>query len=393
MFREECEGCGRPRSVCYCEAITPVPTRTRVLMLQHPGEHGNAVNTARIAALALPNSELHVGVEFADSAAVNTALNDPTLPAVLLYPSPQARDLATDPPAHPVTLVVIDGTWHQARKLLRKNPHLLDLPHYAFAPESPSEYQIRREPKPEYVSTIEALACALPWLEGDRARFEALLAPFRRMVAMQVAYASKSTGPRRRAKRRHNVSARARLPVELLSPSLLCVGGEANAWPYDRAAGSRAHPHELVHWLGARLAKGERFEAIARPRTPLAPSPIVHARMDEQALRNADGIDALVRGFDAFSRADDVLCVWGYYALDLLARERGAKFPRVLDIRKVVGDFLKQKAGSLEGLVEERGLAYESLGSGRGGERLGMLVAVTRWLAEEANEGSYEHAS
>ncbi len=388
MYRDECARCGRPQTVCYCQAITPVATRTRVLLLQHPREHGKAVNTARIAALALPNSELVVGVDFR-----HVALNDPERPAVLLYPGPQARDLKTDPPAHPVTLVVIDGTWHQARSLLRKNPHLLELPHYAFAPEAPSEYQIRREPKPEYVSTIEALACALPWLEGDHERFEALLAPFRRMVAMQVAFAARSTGGRKRERRRNSVSARARLPAELLSPSLVCVAGEANAWPYDRSRKEPRHPHELVHWLGVRVQDDARFEALARPRTPLAASPIIHARLHEQALRAAQGIESLVRGFDAFTRSDDVLCVWGYYALDLLVRERGTPFTRVLDIRKVVGDFLKQKPGSLEALVEQRGLRFEALGGGRGGERLGMLAAVTRWLAEEAHAGSYEHAT
>ncbi|HEX5661276.1 MAG TPA: tRNA-uridine aminocarboxypropyltransferase [Polyangiales bacterium] len=387
MFRAECERCGRPRTVCYCEAITPVPTRTRVLLLQHPREHGKAVNTARIAALALPNSELHVGVEPEDFAGLNAALSDPDRPAVILYPSSQARDLATDPPLHPVTLVVIDGTWHQARKLLRKNPDLLKLPHYAFEPKAPSEYQIRREPRPEYVSTIEALACALPFLEGDHARFEALLAPFRRMVAMQVAFASRSPGGRKRERRRNSSSARARLPAELTSPSLVCVGGEANAWPYDRELGEPRHPHELVHWLGVRVATGERFEALAHPRKPLADSPMIHARLREPALRAADGIDTLISRYDAFSQPDDVLCVWGYYALDLLARERGAKFARVLDVRKVVGDFLKQKAGSLEGLVADRKLAFEPLGEGRGGERLGMLTAVTRWLVQEAHAG------
>jgi DTW domain-containing protein YfiP len=392
MYREECARCGRPQAVCYCEAITPVPTRTRVLLLQHPREHGKAVNTARIAALALPSASLHVGVDFSQSAQVNAQLNDPAAPAVILYPSAEARDLETDPPNGPVTLVVIDGTWHQARSLLRKNPHLLKLPHYAFRPQAPSEYQIRREPKPEYVSTIEALACALPFLEGDAQRFSALLEPFRRMVALQVGYASRSTGARKRERRRNHSSTRARLPAELLLPSLVCAGGEANAWPTDRSIRAPRHPHELVHWLAVRL-DGERFESIARPRMPLAPSPIVHAQLTERALREGAEIASLVASFEAFSRPDDVLCVWGHYALDLLVRERGVEYTRVIDIRKVVGDFLKHKPGSLEGLIEERGLAWTSLGQGRGGARLGMLFAVTRWLVEEAHAGHYERVS
>ena len=73
-----------------------------------------------------------------------------------------------------------------------------DLPRYAFEPDRPSEYRIRREPRAEYVSTIEAVVQALAALEGDRERFAPLLAPFRAMVDAQLGYAARSSGGRRR---------------------------------------------------------------------------------------------------------------------------------------------------------------------------------------------------
>ncbi|MEY4508765.1 MAG: hypothetical protein RLZZ450_887 [Pseudomonadota bacterium] len=361
-------------------------TRTRVVLLQHPREHGKAVNTARIAALALPSSTLHVGVDFSEVAAVREAISDPTRPAVLLYPGPGASELERLPPEGAVTLVVIDGTWHQARALLRNNPQIAALPRYAFTPAAPSEYRIRKEPSPECVSTIEALANALPLLEGDPARFAVLLEPFRAMVDVQVGYASRSTGGRRRERRRDGRSAEtagARLPKELFDERLVCVMGEANAWPHDRAVGSAPHPHELVHWLGYRLDDETRFESILKPRKPLAKSPIVHARLTESALQTGQSVPDMQRDFAAFARDDDVFCVWGHYGTGLFLRERPEdqrSFSRFIDVRKVVGDLLKRKAGSIEGLIEERGLPYESVGAGRGGERLGMLIAVTKWL-------------
>jgi DTW domain-containing protein len=392
-LRAECARCGRPQVTCYCDSVTPVPTRTRVLMLQHPREHGKAVNTARIAALALPSSTLHVGIDFADTPEVIEAISDPSHPAVLLYPGPDASDLERLPPAGPVTLVVIDGTWHQARALLRKNPRIAALPRYAFTPPRPSEYRIRKEPSPECVSTIEALAHALPLLEGDRARFAALLEPFRAMVDFQLTYVARSSGGRRRMRRRDGrsaTSASARLPRELLDARLVCVAGEANAWPHDRALGMPAHPHELVHWLGYRLDRGTRYESIMKPRKPLASSPIVHARLSESALRAGCSVADTLRSFADFAGDDDVICVWGHYAASLYLRERGGAFARIVDIRKVVGDFLKGRPGSVESVVAEQGLTYEPLGQGRGGERLGMLVAVTRWLAEHARGDTVE---
>src|ERR1700722_18753718 len=101
--REVCRGCGRPASVCYCAFITKLATRTRLVILQHPRERKVAINTARIAALCLPDAELHVGVSWNGL----PALSDPGRPAALLYPGPGALDVEQLPPRGPVTLVVV----------------------------------------------------------------------------------------------------------------------------------------------------------------------------------------------------------------------------------------------------------------------------------------------
>ncbi|MGD0523742.1 MAG: tRNA-uridine aminocarboxypropyltransferase, partial [Polyangiaceae bacterium] len=184
--RPTCLTCLRPESVCYCPYIRPVPTRTRVVLLQHPRERDVAIGTARMASLCLPGAELHVGVRWDGSPVLARVLSDPARPAVLLYPGEDAIDVARDPPAGPVTLVVVDGTWWQAKKVVRENLELARLPRYSFTPPSPSEYRIRKEPHETFVSTLEALVHVLGVLEGDRSRFQALLVPFRAMVDAQI---------------------------------------------------------------------------------------------------------------------------------------------------------------------------------------------------------------
>ena len=61
MSRARCERCARPLNHCLCHLIPQLPSRTRVLILQHPDEVGHALNTARLAALGLENAELRVG--------------------------------------------------------------------------------------------------------------------------------------------------------------------------------------------------------------------------------------------------------------------------------------------------------------------------------------------
>jgi len=382
--RPVCSRCRRPQVTCYCAHVAVVPTSSRLLVLQHPRERDKAIGTARIAALGLPDAEIVVGIDFAQDARVHAALADPSRPPVLLYPGEGARDLASERPGGPVTLVVLDGTWQQARSLMRNNPWLGALPRYTFEPPRPSEYRIRKEPKAEYVSTVEAIAHALDLLEGTEQRFAQLLVPFRAMVDVQMGYAARSSGGRKRLRRRGGCTAPARLPPLLAESHLVCATGESNAGRRDPRTRVPQQPHELVYWTALRLQDDAHFEAMVAPRQPLTTSPMKYGRLDEAAVRAGGSVAELGAGWGAFVREHDVICVWGGYALDLFRSEGLSAGERVVDLRKVMGDYLQRRPGAPEALVQELGLNWQPRGQGRGGERLGVLAALTHWLAERA---------
>ena len=385
LCREECARCSRPLPLCYCAHLPSLATRTRVLVLQHPRERPKAVGTARIARLCLPESEIVVGVDFRSHRGVHAALNDAAHPAILLYPGPDAIDLERTPPRGPTTLVVIDGTWHQARAMVRANPALAALPRYSLSPPKPSEYRIRRAPQGDFISTIEAMALALGVLEGDRRRFEAMLSPFRAMVDWQLRFAQQIGHGRVRRARRPGHKLRSRLPDALFEGALVCVAGEANAWPYDRQTRTPPHPHELVHFLAHRVQDASSLDFLLAPRAPLSSSPVTHARLDPIDLERGHTPAQLLSVWSDFLRPDDVICAWGSYTLNLLRREGVRLGEQVLDLRKLVGDFLKRSPGSLEDFVQASALSFRPLGRGRGGERLGMLAVVVDWLVREAS--------
>ena len=384
--RTMCGRCERPVRVCYCAHLTSIDTATRVVLLQHPREEGMAIGTARIAHLCLPNSELHVGVEFRDTPALDRALSDPERPAALLYPSEGAVDVFSAPPSGPVTLVVVDGTWWQARKLVRANPRLAALPRYAFRAPTPSEYRIRREPDVAYVSTIEALVHVLGVLERDPERLRALLVPFRAMIDRQVTFATtirsarhRKTGPASpRRPRVAGVLAERRADI-------VCVTGEANAWPYRSRELRTAHQDELVHWVAHRPATGETFDVIARPRCPLAPSTPPHVGLTSEAIMGGVSVPELLEGWRSFVRDDDVICTWGHYAAGIFGAA-GGELPRTrVDLRAASRVLLRERVGAMDDLLESLAIDPRSLGAlgrGRAGVRAGQLARIARLLGE-----------
>jgi DTW domain-containing protein YfiP len=384
--RAVCARCRRPASVCYCAHLSSIETRTRVLLLQHPRERDVAIGTARMASLCLPNAELEVGVDWSESPVLGRALADPARPAILLYPGEGAIDVRAHPPAGPVTLVVVDGTWAQAKTVVRRNPALRALPRYTFVPPAPSEYRIRREPKAAYVSTIEALVHVLGALEGDQARFEALLLPFRAMIDAQIEHAQRLHGARtRHAKKTKRGPSVPRIFRERFG-DLVCVVGEANAWPYRSRERGAVYEDEIVHWVARRVATGETFDFVAAPRHPLAPRTPTYVGLSAERLARGGSFEELLASW-RFLRDDDALCIWGHYGAGLFASQGGALPATRIDLRQVARGYAKHKVGTLEEfLATIDPKPQEPIAEGRAGVRAAGLARMVARFGEVARD-------
>ena len=166
--RLRCYRCYRPQTICFCKHIPTINNQTHVLILQHMRERFHPFNTARICKQALVNSTLLAdhNAELGEKLASFPLQKD----VGLLYPSPNGRllsDLAPDD--RPKQLVVIDGTWHHAKTLVRDIPALAELPRFQILPAQPGRYRIRKEPDATSLSTLEAIVAALDALEPGHA--------------------------------------------------------------------------------------------------------------------------------------------------------------------------------------------------------------------------------
>ncbi len=186
---EACPHCDKPLPLCICDRVEPVATRLRIVILQHPQEDDARLGTAKLVTLTLPNAEIRVGLSWAS---LDHALQSEhakkdrwgvLATAKLQYELPAATNSAPiavvdrnglrDPARHRLEgLLVLDGTWSQAKTLWWRNPWLLKLPRVVLTPREASMYgRLRKEPRRDWVSTLEAVADVLPALgESDRAR-------------------------------------------------------------------------------------------------------------------------------------------------------------------------------------------------------------------------------
>lgn len=196
QWRPFCYRCWRTKILCLCNRVRVVDNPVEILYLQHPNERTMPFNTARLAHLSLTRSRLVHGLRFDGTPTIRDLL--PRKEKVgILFPSPVAKDLS-EAPRDLETLVIIDGTWREAKKIIYLSPTLLEFPHYAFVPEKPSNYRIRKEPKDEFISTIEATVTALRILDRDPSKYQELLDLFDRMVDRQVDFQRLNNRPGRR---------------------------------------------------------------------------------------------------------------------------------------------------------------------------------------------------
>jgi DTW domain-containing protein YfiP len=198
----DCPRCHKPPALCVCDAITPLDNRIEVLILQHPQEQDRALGTARLTMLHFRHAALKVGLSWPSLTKIRGRPTDPQRWAILYLGSAKAAALAPDREIVALNrkgelerdqegilrdiegVVLLDGNWSQAKALWWRNAWMLKCRRVILGPRRPSRYgKLRREPRRDGLSTIEAAAMLVSRLE-DRPEIEAaLMASFERLLA------------------------------------------------------------------------------------------------------------------------------------------------------------------------------------------------------------------
>lgn len=184
---ELCERCYIRSKWCYCESIPNIETDVHFVILRHFKEAYRSSNSGRLASLALSNSTLfdygQRGSTFDESLVEGENV-------WLLFPSADGLPGLSGRTEYPKPnkLVVLDATWRQARRMLRRIEPIQHLPRLSLWPASMETQRIREKPKSWTMATIEAIARAVEQFEGEEKAgnldqaFETMVMHYRAML-------------------------------------------------------------------------------------------------------------------------------------------------------------------------------------------------------------------
>jgi len=228
----DCSLCQKPKPLCICDSVTPIESRIALLILQHPQEQDRALGTARLAALHFEDAVVKIGLSWPSlSKALGRPVSDPSRWAVLYLGSAKVGDLDTDRDIVAIDrkgaieadqrgilrdiagVVLLDGTWSQAKALWWRNAWMLKCQRVILGPRRPSRYgELRREPRRDGLSTIEAAGMLLASLEKRPDLAETLNGAFERMLARfrEVQQTMPELAPRPRPRQRRDFRRRSR---------------------------------------------------------------------------------------------------------------------------------------------------------------------------------------
>ena len=159
------------------------------------------LGTARLTALHFKRATLKIGLSWPSLSKILGRTVDPQRWAILYLGSLNAHEVAPDDDIVAVNrkgeaepdqrgilrglegVILLDGSWSQAKALWWRNAWMLKCRRIILGPGVPSRYgRLRREPRPDGLSTLEAAALLVSRLEKRPELESRLVANFERLL-------------------------------------------------------------------------------------------------------------------------------------------------------------------------------------------------------------------
>lgn len=167
-----CEKCGLPKLTCMCEVMPRLSTEIEFWILIHERELKRSTNTGKLIGNVLNNNTyMYIWERKSPPQELLHKMDSGEYDVYVVFPAETSevkmrvktfekfKDKKT-------AFVLLDGTWQEARKMMRKSEFLKRLPILAFTPDKKSRFVLRKSISQDHLCTFET-AIALLRLTGE----------------------------------------------------------------------------------------------------------------------------------------------------------------------------------------------------------------------------------
>ncbi|MEM6510653.1 MAG: DTW domain-containing protein [Pseudomonadota bacterium] len=163
---DRCEQCLIAKHYCICEDAEYASCDAAVCLLMYHNESFKPSNTGRLIAEIVPDNYAFRWDRTSPDPALLALLNNDKYQPFVIFP---AEDVETDrvvtqvePVAGKTPLFIfLDGTWREAKKMIRKSPYLDNLPVLSITAQKLSDYRLRVAPHAHQLGTAEVAIMVL----------------------------------------------------------------------------------------------------------------------------------------------------------------------------------------------------------------------------------------
>jgi DTW domain-containing protein YfiP len=172
-----CPDCRLPAVTCICSFRKEIETGAHFWILMHPDEYKKPTNTGKLLTDCLPNATIFIWDRVAFPPLLLELLNDKKFDSYLIFPDDrpdcQLRVKTFERSESKIpAFLILDGTWKQARKMLRKSEQLAGMPILPLKTKAKSEYILRRPADTGMLCTAEVAIELLKLNEEEAAAGE-----------------------------------------------------------------------------------------------------------------------------------------------------------------------------------------------------------------------------
>lgn len=171
-----CTLCHLPLDSCICAYKKQVSAGIEFVVLMHPKESYKPTNTGRLIEASIANTRVVQWVSRSEAGEeLGRLLADPAYQPILVFPPDEGyrermiREPLPAAQAGKPLLILLDGTWRQARRMFRLSTYLQSFPVISLDHMRTSTYALRKAIHEGQLCTAEVAAALLHQLGEDEA--------------------------------------------------------------------------------------------------------------------------------------------------------------------------------------------------------------------------------